>query len=120
MKFLNLGSGSKGNSSVIDIGGNLILIDEGLAFKDFKERLNKNGYSEDDIKAIFVTHEHSDHIKGLSAILKKKRIPRHMNMVIPNASFFFLGEQFSIKIAEKYVTNVTPKINNPYLRSLHI
>lgn len=66
-----LASGSKGNVTYIETKQTKILIDLGLGLKDLCLRLEKINVKASDIKYIFITHEHTDHIKGLVSFLKK-------------------------------------------------
>lgn len=74
MKVTILASGSKGNCTLIETNQNKILIDIGLTYKLLKCRLNELKVNIDEIDAIFITHEHTDHIKGLEVLIKKHRI----------------------------------------------
>ncbi len=65
MEYYVLASGSKGNSTLIVDDGHVILIDMGLTLKCFKERLAETPYTMEDIEAVLVTHNHSDHIAGI-------------------------------------------------------
>lgn len=71
MRVVNLASGSKGNSTFVEYGGTKILIDVGLSERKLQARLAEVGEKLDDITAVLVTHEHSDHIFALSALAKK-------------------------------------------------
>ncbi len=64
MKTLFLASGSKGNCSLIYTDKTLVMIDMGISLKSLKAGLERIGRGIDDIKACFVTHDHSDHICG--------------------------------------------------------
>lgn len=68
-------SSSKGNSIYIGSKTEGILIDDGVSFTKLKNAMEMNGLSVDSIKAVFVTHEHSDHIKGLAVLTKKIKAP---------------------------------------------
>ena len=65
MKFASLGSGSKGNATIIDTENGCLMIDCGFSIKETTRRLERVGKSPQDISAILVTHEHSDHWKGV-------------------------------------------------------
>ncbi|MCK4339702.1 MAG: MBL fold metallo-hydrolase, partial [Candidatus Cloacimonetes bacterium] len=69
MKVCILASGSKGNSILVAGSKTNILIDAGLSCKQILERLNQVGVDENSIKALFITHEHSDHIKGAGPVV---------------------------------------------------
>lgn len=68
-------SSSKGNSIYIGTKNAGILIDDGVSFSRLKNAMELNGLSVDSVKAVFVTHEHSDHIKGLAVLTKKIKAP---------------------------------------------
>ena len=75
MKIITLASGSKGNTSYIEVGNTRFLIDIGITYRHLLERLEKIGKSIDDIDALFITHTHSDHIKGLKVFVKHNNVP---------------------------------------------
>ena len=65
-----LGSGSKGNCALIEGPQGLIMIDDGLSRRETLKRMAKLGFSADNVSALLITHEHSDHIKGLDVWYK--------------------------------------------------
>ena len=71
MRVVNLASGSKGNCTFVDAGNTKILIDAGLSVVEIVKRLEIIGEKPENIDAILLTHEHTDHIKGFNAFLKK-------------------------------------------------
>lgn len=73
-----LASSSKGNSIYVRLGDDEILIDAGISCKRLCDSLKAIGTDITRIKAIFVTHEHSDHVSGLETVAKKYRIPIHI------------------------------------------
>lgn len=77
--FATLFSGSSGNAVYISYGEDAILIDGGKNTKKITEALAQLGESAEKLRAVFVTHEHSDHIAALSVLSRKYRIPVHMN-----------------------------------------
>lgn len=74
MQIINLASGSKGNSTLVEYNETRILIDAGICEKKLKSTLNEVGNDLSKINAICVTHEHIDHIRALSALAKKTDI----------------------------------------------
>ncbi len=68
-------SSSKGNATFIGNSNSGILVDVGVSFKRLNEGLEICGLSADAVKAIFITHEHGDHISGLSVFTKHFNIP---------------------------------------------
>ncbi|WOF15356.1 MBL fold metallo-hydrolase [Methanoplanus sp. FWC-SCC4] len=75
MKATVLASGSKGNCTYIEGDSGAILIDAGLSAKETLKRLELSDGKKDLIKAILVTHEHTDHIKGLDVLARKLGVP---------------------------------------------
>ena len=75
LDICTLASGSKGNCTLIKSEKTAVIIDSGLAAKEIILRMKNAGVSPEEIKGILVTHEHSDHIKGISSLSKKYSIP---------------------------------------------
>lgn len=69
MRVVNIGSGSKGNCTYIECGNHHILVDIGFSFKQTTKRLKEIGVDISFIDTILITHEHTDHIKGLHEAL---------------------------------------------------
>ncbi|MBO5744010.1 MAG: MBL fold metallo-hydrolase [Clostridia bacterium] len=78
-RFLSLYSSSSGNSILISNSSTNILIDAGVSASKIVASLNEVGLGAQDIDAIFVTHEHSDHISGIRVLSKKYNIPVYAN-----------------------------------------
>lgn len=74
----SLYSGSKGNCVIIESENAKILIDAGKSARALTAALSDIGVSIDEIDAIFITHEHADHVSALEVLLKKHRIPVHI------------------------------------------
>lgn len=75
MRLMTIASGSSGNCIYVGSGNTHILIDSGISRKKIADGLAFAGLSMKDISAVFVTHEHIDHIKGLGVISRKDSIP---------------------------------------------
>ena len=87
-KICCLYSGSKGNCTFISAGGANILIDAGRSAKALCSALSSIGVDVDDIDAIFITHEHNDHVSALRVLSHKHQIPIHMLL---NSAMIFNG-----------------------------
>lgn len=74
----SLNSGSNGNCYYISNGLDSILIDGGLSCKETVKRMKRLGLSLRNVKAIFVSHEHGDHIHGVEGICKKFKLPLYI------------------------------------------
>lgn len=75
MRFASLGSGSRGNALVIEAGKTRLLVDCGYGPRQLARRLGRLGLSPEDLAAIVVTHEHSDHSSGVEACARHYRLP---------------------------------------------
>ncbi len=75
MQIASLGSGSKGNATIVSHEKTTVMVDCGFSLRQFEQRLSKLGLSPYEIDAIFVTHEHSDHSSGVSRVSSKFNIP---------------------------------------------
>ncbi len=84
ISILTLYSGSKGNSVLVSHRGVNILFDAGRSAKALCASLSACGLLPSDISAVFVTHEHIDHISALDVMSKKCRIPIHMTEISAN------------------------------------
>lgn len=71
MKLWILGSGSSGNSVLVETERSRILVDAGFSPRVLKQRLTHAGVAPESIEAVVVTHEHTDHIKGVAAAARK-------------------------------------------------
>ena len=74
-KACQLFSGSSGNSIFVAGKGGKFLVDAGVSAKRIDEALSQIGENADDLTAIFITHEHTDHIKGLRVFASRHKIP---------------------------------------------
>lgn len=74
-KFCPLFSSSKGNCEYISTKKTGILIDAGVSAKRIDKALSSIDVDTDNLKAIFITHEHIDHIAGLRVFAKKHKLP---------------------------------------------
>ncbi|MGX5687463.1 MBL fold metallo-hydrolase [Arcticibacter tournemirensis] len=71
----SLNSGSNGNCYYIGNRREAVLVDAGISCRETEKRMKRLGLSMDKVKAIFVSHEHSDHIKGIPVLAKKYQLP---------------------------------------------
>ena len=71
-----LASGSKGNAAYIRCGKTNILIDAGISCRRIEQGLKRYDCTLSDLDAVFITHEHSDHVNGLATLLKRTAIDR--------------------------------------------
>ncbi|MGD1983388.1 MAG: MBL fold metallo-hydrolase [Chromatiaceae bacterium] len=74
-RFASLGSGSRGNATLIEAGATRILVDCGFPAREFVARCEHLGFDPEHLSAILVTHEHGDHIRGVGAIARRFKLP---------------------------------------------
>ncbi len=82
LRFKSLGSGSAGNATLVESGGSSpfrLLIDCGLGIRQLQLRLAQAGLQTSDVDAVFITHEHGDHIGCVRALSLRYRIPVWMS-----------------------------------------
>lgn len=70
-----LGSGSGGNSTLVDVEGTRILVDAGFSGRDLARRLDRVGVDPGDIDGILVTHDHADHTRGVGVFARRHDTP---------------------------------------------
>ena len=86
-----LASGSKGNSVYISNGSTSILIDAGFSGIEIEKRLKSKGLDPKNLDAIIVSHEHSDHIRGVGVLSRRFDIPVYINRKTEQASIDLTG-----------------------------
>lgn len=79
IKFCSLSSGSSGNCQYIETDKIKIIVDSGFSGKKTKELLNSIDVDPKELDAILITHEHSDHIKGVGVLSRRYDIPIYAN-----------------------------------------
>jgi len=122
-KFCNLYSGSSGNCSLVETENTKILVDAGVTSKKIREGLETIGKSINQIDAVIITHEHSDHVKGLQVLCKNNNIPIYANshtfsmmkQVIPEEQkkYFNTNEYFEIKDLRIYPFSIPHDAADP-------
>ena len=103
MIFCPLFSGSSGNSIFVSSNNTKILVDAGMPGKSIDSALKEIGESGSELDGIFVTHEHSDHIKGIGILSRKYNIPIYANEPTWKAMIVALGKikEENIKVVDK-------------------
>ena len=107
IRFALLGSGSSGNALLIISSRAKVLIDNGLSVRELEKRLDSIGENLEGLRGIFVTHEHSDHVRGLGVLARKTKLPVFITPTtrdalpesvgeIPNVEYFESGESVTI------------------------
>lgn len=75
MRFAVLGSGSRGNATLVEAGGTAVLLDCGFSVAQVEQRLGRLGKRVQDLAGVVVTHEHSDHVGGVATLARTFGLP---------------------------------------------
>jgi phosphoribosyl 1,2-cyclic phosphodiesterase len=83
MRFCSLGSGSGGNATIVEAGDgsrrSRVVIDCGFSLREFEARLGRVGLAAEALDAVFITHEHGDHIGCAVTLARRYRLPIWMS-----------------------------------------
>ncbi|WP_262248765.1 MBL fold metallo-hydrolase [Parapedobacter soli] len=109
----SIASGSNGNCYYVGNGTEAVLVDAGLSCRQIEKRMAKQGLSLQHVKAIFVSHEHTDHVKGLSVLANKYQLPvfltngtrRGCKLAIPERLLHPLTDMQTVKVGNLVVTS---------------
>jgi phosphoribosyl 1,2-cyclic phosphodiesterase len=105
LRFCCLGSGSEGNALVVEAsdGGSVtrVLLDDGFSVRQLRLRLQRAGLDLDDVDALVLTHEHSDHVGGAAALLRRRPLPVYCSAGTARAAA--LGEMATSIVAGEVV-----------------
>lgn len=78
-RFASLGSGSRGNATLVEAGETRVLVDCGFAAREFAARCERLDFDPASLSAILVTHEHGDHARGVGAVARRFGVPVWMS-----------------------------------------
>ena len=93
-----LGSGSAGNCAYVETDEARILIDAGFSLRQIRKRLATIGRAPENLTAILLTHEHSDHVQGLAGLSQKLRVPVYCNRPTQDALEFQLQAKLDCRL----------------------
>jgi phosphoribosyl 1,2-cyclic phosphodiesterase len=115
----SLNSGSNGNCYYIGNDREAVLVDAGISCRETERRMKRLGLSMTKVKAIFISHEHSDHIRGLEVLARKYRLPvyitpdtrLHSRLIFDNIGLQSFMAYEPVQIGELTVTGF-PKFHD--------
>jgi phosphoribosyl 1,2-cyclic phosphodiesterase len=107
----SLNSGSNGNCYYVGNGQDAVLFDAGISCREIEKRMSRLSLTMQNVRAIFVSHEHSDHIRGLTVLAGKYDLPvyiteptlRHGGLYIDKKLIHSFTDNESIAIGDLYV-----------------
>ncbi|MEP7278417.1 MAG: MBL fold metallo-hydrolase [Bacteroidota bacterium] len=88
----SLNSGSNGNCYYVGNDNEAVLVDAGISCREIEKRMRGLGLDAARLKAVFITHEHTDHISGLPVLVKKYRIPVYITHNTYEGTRFLLDQ----------------------------
>ena len=105
MTFVSFASGSSGNCYLLTEGRAAVLLDTGISLRRIKTGLARRALTPDDLSAVLITHEHIDHVRGLTTLAKKCPAPLYATFGTaaaiqypePRLRAFAAGKEFTIK-----------------------
>ena len=114
MRFASLGSGSKGNATLIEWRDTCVMVDCGFSIKETTLRMAKLAKQPQDLSAILVTHEHSDHWKGVMPLANKFGIKVYLtagclksrDLKNPTTDFRIIDSHTEFQVGDLTVTPV--------------
>lgn len=116
LAICSLASGSSGNCYLIKSNRAAILVDAGISAKQIGLRLSALGMATEDICAVLITHEHSDHTKGISALSKIEGVNFYLNeKTLAGAGALDLGESLRL-----FTTGESFEIEDINISSFHL
>lgn len=108
LRFSLLGSGSSGNAMLVSSPSTSILIDNGLSFRQLDRRVRELGENLDNLRAVFITHEHGDHVNGVGVLARRMKdipiyatedtfsvLPKSVGR-IPRVEYFEAGDSVTV------------------------
>lgn len=104
-----LASGSRGNAIYVSGGSTSILIDAGLSGIEIERRLNSKGLYPEDLDAILVSHEHTDHIQGVGVLSRRFNLPVFISSKTEKAAVSQLG---NVRVIKNFECGSTFMIND--------
>lgn len=120
MKIKILSSGSKGNSTYLESGNTKILIDAGINYNMIKKTLEEENIDVNSIDGVIISHTHSDHIGGLSSLIKKintkvfikEDLEKEIKKIIPKENIEIIEDDFIINDFEIKSFNTSHDVPN--------
>lgn len=128
MRFASIGSGSKGNATLVESGEALIMVDCGFGIREAVARLQRLKVDPAQLNAILLTHEHGDHLKGVKSLARRYGVPVYTTagtwlagklQVLEDVRFITPEQRFSIRDIDVDPVTVPHDAREPVQFVLH-
>ena len=114
LSFASLNSGSNGNCYYLENEHDAILVDAGISCRETEKRMERLGLAMKKIRAIFVSHEHADHIRGIEVIAKKYRLPVYITNLTLSRSGLNLDSDLVRTFSAHQSVNIGDLVITPF------
>ncbi len=117
LNFCSLSSGSSGNCYLIKSDTSAILVDAGISAKKIIEGLSQSQTKGDQLMGVLLTHEHSDHVRGLSALMNRlKKLPAYAN----NKTWSSINQKIDLARKKEIITGIDFQIGDIRVNSFSV
>jgi len=113
----SLNSGSNGNCYYVANNNEAVLVDVGLSCRETEKRMNRLGLKIEKVKAIFISHEHADHIRGVEVTSRKHKIPVYITKKTLNNSGLRIDEDLVRSFASLEPISVGGLVIKPFSKN---
>jgi phosphoribosyl 1,2-cyclic phosphodiesterase len=110
----SINSGSNGNCYYVGTEREAVLIDAGISCREIKKRMNRLGLDLNKVQAVIVSHEHSDHIRGIETLSRKYSIPVYITPETLKNSGLFIDEVLARPFKAKEPITIGQLVIHPF------
>lgn len=110
----SLNSGSNGNCYYVGNNTEAVLVDVGISCREVEKRMKRLNLSIQKIKAVFISHEHSDHIRGLPSFIKKYPVPVYITTPTLRFGRLYFEKEVSKNFSANDIINIGNLIITPF------
>ena len=117
LEICAIASGSNGNCYYIGNEKDAVLIDAGISCKQILKRMKEQGLSTEKVKAVFITHEHGDHMRGARVIAKRLQVPVYITTKTFHSAYKNLRPDYPVFFEPGAVIEVGEITVFPFLKN---
>lgn len=112
----SLNSGSNGNCYYVGNNREAILVDAGISCRETERRMKRAGLSIQKVKAIFISHEHSDHIRGVEVLSRKYQLPVYITQATLKNSGLHIEKHLLRSFSKNKTVNIGSLSVSPFFK----